>query len=223
MPTRNEQPIDEATAECRLCGHSGVFKRLISPLGSYYRLCENCKLIFVESQYLPDPEVEKQRYLTHQNSPTIPGYVQFLSQAVTPTLPFLKKGMSGLDFGCGPGPALRTILKKEGLDCSNYDPIFFPGLPEKQFDFIFATETLEHFRDPRIEMKRIHALLKPCGVFTLMTEFWTDKIPFSTWYYAKDFTHISFYHQETIRTICDWLGFELLFSDHSRIAILRKK
>lgn len=130
--------------------------------------------------------------------------------------------MLGLDYGCGPEPSLSILLERDGIQCENYDPFFYPVLPQKKYDFVFSTETAEHFFHLRQELLKIRKLLKPGGVFTMMTEVWQDEYDFSEWYYAKDFTHVSFYHMNTIDSICNLFGFELLFSDGKRVFCLRK-
>ncbi|HSM25820.1 MAG TPA: class I SAM-dependent methyltransferase [Anaerolineaceae bacterium] len=207
---------------CPLCSESGEFDHLQSPLGSEFWLCDQCDLIFMDREFLPDRIAEKDRYETHQNGPQYPGYVTFLNRAIIPTLPYLNRDMLGLDYGCGPKPTLSILLEREGIKCDNYDPFFYPTLPQKKYDFVFSTETAEHFFDPRQELMKIQNLLKPGGIFTIMTVVWQDEDDFSAWYYAKDFTHVSFYHQNTINQVCKLFGFELLFSDEKRVFCLRK-
>jgi len=176
----------------------------------------------MERESLPDWESEKEHYQTHQNGPEHPGYVQFLNQAITPALPFLKKDMRGIDYGCGPGPTLSILLEKEGLHCENYDPFFFPTIPSQPVDFIFSTETVEHFFYPGRELAKIRDLLKPGGILTMMTETWQNRDEFQSWYYAKDFTHVSFYHAKTIDMICAKFGFILLTRENPRVCVMRK-
>jgi SAM-dependent methyltransferase len=206
---------------CPLCSESGAFDLLHGPLGSEYWRCDKCDLIFIDREFLPDRIAEKVHYQTHQNGPQYPGHVKFLSQAITPALPYLTREMQGLDYGCGPVPTLSVILEEQGIACDNYDPFFYPGIPDRQYDFIFSTETVEHFFEPRQELIKIHNILKPGGIFTIMTEVWQDGDDFSAWYYAKDFTHVSFYHQNTINQLGKLFGFEVLYSDEKRVFVLK--
>lgn len=207
---------------CPLCASQGNFPATTGLMGRVFRHCDNCNLVFVEQQFLPEQEEEKARYDQHNNSIDDRGYVNFLNQAISPAMPYLSKGMKGLDYGCGPGPTLSILLEREGMTCADYDPLFFPDLPEGPFDFIFATECFEHFFDPAKELNRLKQLLKPGGLLVIMTNLWERFEQFSNWHYTNDFTHVSFYHAETFRFICNHFGFKRLESDGERVVILKK-
>ena len=207
---------------CPLCTSLAPFMHIIGPKNRGYLLCQNCQLIFMERQFLPDRTTEKKRYTAHQNGPQDDGYVRFLNQAITPALPFLNTSMRGLDYGCGPTPTLGGLLYLHGLNCDNFDPFFYPEFPEKRFDYIFATEVVEHFFQPGQELERINKLLVPGGILTIMTEPWKTLQGFTEWHYAKDFTHACFYHAKTIEFICNEYGFEKLNRDDYRVSVLKK-
>ncbi|MBW6508134.1 MAG: class I SAM-dependent methyltransferase [Desulfuromonadales bacterium] len=185
--------------------------------------CHGCDLIFVDAQGRPTLQREKDIYQHHQNSPEHHGYVTFLRRIIDPTLPLLNPTMRGLDFGCGPGPTLSVLLKREDISCDNYDPLFFPALPSGPFDFIFATECFEHFHTPTRELQQLRQLLKPDGYLFVMTSLWHENIDLPTWRYLCDPTHVSFYHRRTFEHICRVYGFTLLACDDDRILLLQKK
>jgi len=213
---------DGSNIQCPLCGNRDISQSLTSAIDLNYWLCAQCKLIFADRSELPEPDAEKERYLTHQNGIQYPGYVKFLNQAVKPTLQFLKPGMRGLDYGCGHTPTLSILLRRKGFYCDVYDPLFYPDLPDGLFDFVFVLEVAEHFFHPREEIIKLDNLLHPGGMMTIMTLFWIDAKRFSDWYYPKDFTHVSFYHTQTMQSICELFGFKQIYSDNERIAILKK-
>jgi SAM-dependent methyltransferase len=167
-------------------------------------------------------EQEKNRYLTHINGIDQPGYVKFLNRAIEPSLNFLTKEMIGLDFGCGYAPTLSKILKSHDIKCEDYDPIFFKTNLKNSYDFIFSTEVFEHFFYPNKEIKMLNALLKNGGYLIVMTERWTSLSKFNDWYYTKDPTHVSFYHNQTFRFICQQFSFDVKFDDGNRVIILKK-
>ena len=208
---------------CPLCLNKESFLIIDGPDSRAYRECEKCRLIFIERRFLPSKKSEKERYLTHQNGIQYKGYVNFLNQAIEPALPLLTKQMEGLDFGCGPVPTLSVMLEQKGFSCHNYDPIFFPEVPGEAYDFVFATECFEHFFSPAKEIQLIKNLLKPEGIMIIMTEKWESEAAFSTWYYAKDSTHVSFYHHQTFDFIATKFGFTRLESNNERVMILQKK
>lgn len=179
-------------------------------------------LIFTESKFLPSLAEERSRYLSHNNGIQYPGYVNFLKQIIEPSLPFLSANMRGLDYGCGPMPTLSILLKNEGLLCLDYDPLFFPVMPDGLFDFIFATECFEHFHKPGKEIEKISGILKPGGYLMIMTTQWESRDNFSSWYYTNDLTHVSFYHKNTFDYIADEYGFSQKLLKDSKIVILKK-
>src|SRR5690606_19582436 len=131
--------------KCPLCQHISKENKIIGPDQRKFLFCEKCYLVFVHADFLPSALNEKGRYLQHQNSIEDSAYVEFLNQAIQPALSFLEKENTGLDFGCGPVPVLSQLLGKLDLNCAYYDPFFFPQLDDtKHYDFVFATECLEH-------------------------------------------------------------------------------
>jgi len=68
---------------------------------------------------------ERARYQTHNNSLDCPGYVKFLKPALSSVMGQVAVGSRGLDFGCGPGPTLSVLLRREGYPCEDYDPLFY--------------------------------------------------------------------------------------------------
>jgi len=207
---------------CTLCGEKDLnaFKGACEV--TFYK-CNHCFLIFKAAEHRCTPDCEKERYNQHNNTESCPGYVEFLDKALLPTLPFIDENMEGLDFGCGPNPVLARMIEKKGFNCSYYDPLFFPELPDERHDFIFATECIEHFFDPHQELKMITALLRPSGTLTVMTEFWNEEMDLKQWWYMNDPTHVSFFHIKTFDYICTRYGYDKEYSDNQKVIILRKR
>ena len=97
-----------------------------------------------------------------------PGYRKFLSKVADPLL--VAQGFeasSGLDYGCGPGPALAAMLREAGHDMTLWDPIFVPDEDAVavgcEYDFITCTEVAEHFYHLQREFDRLDRLLRPGG------------------------------------------------------------
>ncbi len=172
---------------------------------------------------LLDVADEKLRYDYHINNIEDTGYVNFLNRVIEPASKFLDESMIGLDYGCGPGPTLSQLIEQKEIKCDFYDPIYFPELDvSSKLDFIFATECLEHFYNPKQEIEKIIGLLKPNGILAIMTEFWKTKEEFPNWYYLKDDTHVSLFKENTFEYICKEFGFEVLYTDAKRVIVLRK-
>lgn len=208
---------------CPLClSKSHTLESVQGPDKREYRRCSNCKLIYTATKHQLSKAQEKKRYELHKNGIENAGYVKFLNKAIEPALPYFNNGMKGLDFGCGPVPTLSKILEKIGFTCDEYDPIFFPEVLKEPYDFIFATECFEHFFLPAKELQQIKQLLTSDGYLIIMTERYNDIPQFKSWYYAKDPTHVSFFHKQSFDFICKKYGFKLLFSDSKSVVILQK-
>ncbi len=184
-----------------------------------YYCCAECSLIFVDSDHFLSITEEKSHYINHQNGIANQGYVHFLNQLLEPMLPYLSNDMHGLDYGCGPSPTLSQLLNQQGISCDNYDPFFTQTSLKPPYDFIVATECFEHFHQPKIEIHNICQLLTPGGLLGIMTECWSDIEYFKTWYYAKDPTHVCFYHAHTLDYVCREYSLIPLWQNNKRIFI----
>lgn len=151
----------------------------------------------------PSPAAERAEYLLHQNAPDDAGYRRFLSRLSNPLVQRLTPGACGLDYGCGPGPALAVMLREQGFAMDLYDPYFAPDQTPltRTYDFITCTETAEHFFHPSREFSRLNRLLRPGGWLGLMTETMISDARFPGWWYHSDPTHVSFYRQATLAWI----------------------
>ncbi len=208
---------------CPLCGSPGPFADVPDMRKRTLRACPACRLVFAAPADLPSAEAERERYVKHRNGPADAGYVSFLRQALEPALPLLDPRMHGLDYGCGHTPTLHLLLKEAGLRCENYDPFFYPDWPAGSFDFLFATEVVEHFHRPAVEWPRMLSLLKPGGLLVVMTAPWEDLDAFRTWGYASDETHVVFYHRQSLEWIFARFGLDELDRANPRVWVLRKR
>ncbi len=151
------------------------------------------------------------------------GFVKFLHRAIQPALDLLSPNIQCLDYGCGPEPVLSQILYRDHqLSCENFDPYFFPDLPSKKYGFIFSTETFEHFFQPQQEILKLRALMRPQAYLCVMTNFYSSLSAFENWWYRRDMTHVTFYHQHTFDYIAASFGFNLIYSDQKQVVILQK-
>ncbi|WP_372682145.1 class I SAM-dependent methyltransferase [Desulfosarcina sp.] len=164
-----------------------------------YLNCLNCKLVFVPRCDWLSHEDEKAAYDLHENDPQDQGYRQFLSRFSTPLMERLEGRQKGLDFGCGPGPTLSILLEGHGHQVDLYDPIYHndPSVFHNTYDFICATEVVEHLHHPRLEFTALFRMLKPGGWLGIMTKLVKDKQAFRQWHYIRDMTHICFYSTGT--------------------------
>ena len=204
---------------CIVCKNqkAAVFKNIKQ---KRYWKCSYCEAIFLDKEFYLSSNDEYKHYLTHNNDVNDPRYKKFLSNLMLPLIERIKLNSIGLDYGCGPGPALSLMLREKGYKMFNYDPFFHPEKRNllKKYDFISCSETTEHFHNPFSEFTRFNELLNDNGVIGIMTNFHSEQDIFENWYYIKDPTHIVFYNKKTFQIIAkifDWdsefLGNNLVF------------
>lgn len=189
-------------ATCPVC--EGRAARLFASVGSRdYLRCAQCAATFLCQEQLPDPERELEEYRLHQNRVDDPGYRAFLEPLASRLLNRLAPGSSGIDYGCGPGHALATMLRQAGHRVTLHDPFFepHPEALDARYDFITCTEVVEHFHQPAREFARLARMLKPGGLLAIQTCLQTDDTRFARWNYRRDPTHVVFYREETFLRI----------------------
>ena len=172
--------------------------------GRAYWRCDHCLATFLEPAQQPTLATERAEYDLHQNKPDDPGYRRFLGQLTEPLLAELASPSEGLDFGCGPGPALHQMMQTKGHEVTLWDPLYYPDPQalERDYDFVTATEVVEHFHRPAGSFRQLHTLVRPGGLLGLMTRLQTDDARFAGWNYRRDPTHVVFYRRETL----EWLA-----------------
>jgi SAM-dependent methyltransferase len=175
--------------------------------GLDYWRCVHCEARFLDPRHRMSSAEEHAQYLTHENDPNDPGYRRFLSKLIDPLLQRLGAGLNGghdgLDFGCGPGPALVSMLREAGHSMALYDPFFQPdrAVLSRTYDFVTCTEVVEHFYHPADRFYELDSLLRPGGWLGVMTCFQTDDARFANWHYRRDPTHVIFYREATFWAI----------------------
>jgi len=188
---------------CPLC-HADTPALYAKSAAREHYICAYCSLVFVlPSEYLKE-EDEKKRYDLHTNSPDDPGYKTYLHKVSDPVCERVLKGLSGLDFGSGPGPTLSKILEEQGYDMHIYDHFYAKDeeVLKKKYDFITATEVVEHLYDPQTVLYRLWKMLKEDGLLLFLTQPYPCKEVFDAWYYKNDPTHVCFYSLSTMK----WLA-----------------
>lgn len=187
------------TRNCTVCGGTAAWFVTVGPR-DYFR-CDTCAARILDPAQHPDPATERAQYMLHENDPDDPRYRRFLSTLADSLLARLPPGSRGLDYGCGPGPALAAMLRAAGHDVALYDPVFAPDPAPlaDAYDFVTCTEVAEHFHAPEREFARLRGLVRPGGWLAVMTRFQTDDARFAGWQYRADPTHVVFYRDDTFR------------------------
>jgi 2-polyprenyl-3-methyl-5-hydroxy-6-metoxy-1,4-benzoquinol methylase len=91
----------------------------------------------------------------------------------------------------------------------------------KKYDFICATEVVEHLRDPNKDFAALFKMLNPGGWLGIMTKLVIDKHAFSQWRYIRDMTHICFYSHSTFEYLAHRFNAKLNFAANDVILLYR--
>ena len=185
---------------CPLCAGHEISPYFTDQRRSYLG-CGGCGLVFVAPASYLTRAAERAEYELHQNSIDDPGYRAFLARFMDPLMQRLAPGARGLDFGCGPGPALAHMLREAGFEVAVYDSFYAPDerVLGEHYDFICATEVVEHLHRPGVELARLWSLLRPGGWLGIMTKLVRDHRAFASWHYKNDPTHVCFFSADTWR------------------------
>ena len=183
--------------------------------------CSECELIFVHPKFLLNKEEEKSRYDLHMNCSDDPSYRRFLSQILPPVFRFITHDSCGLDFGSGPEPSLQKLFQEHGYHIRIYDPFYAPdaSVLKKKYDFIMATEVVEHLYTPLKTLNMVWNCLKPNGILAIMTQ--THPPDFSNWWYKNDKTHVSFFSQKSFSFLNGYWKAKIVFQE-SNIILFKK-
>ncbi len=206
------QFLDKPT--CPLC-HSIDFGGFYQDRHRSFSRCDTCHLIFVSPQDYLSAEEERAEYDLHRNCPQDQGYRRFLGRLFNPLVERVAPGSRGLDFGSGPGPTLSVMFAEAGYAMTTYDKFYAdnPLVFDRPYDFITATEVVEHLHDPQFELDRLWACLKPGGWLGLMTKLALGRAEFQRWHYKNDLTHVCFFSRRTFVWLAQKWGAEIIFAD----------
>ena len=211
-------PIDV----CPLCS-SNLTESFYRDSYREYLKCSNCDFVFVPKIYHLSEKDERARYDTHNNNPQDERYRNFLTQLLNPLQERIPKSACGLDFGSGPGPTLSLMLEEGGYSVDLYDKFYAKNdvVFDKQYDFITASEVVEHLRQPLDELSRLIDILKSNGVLAIMTQILTPQIDFEQWYYKNDPSHIGFFSEMALNYLVEKWQAEL-YVISERVVIVKK-
>ena len=207
---------------CPLC-HNPESLHYFEDKHREYLQCPQCELVFVNPEQRLDAKAEKAHYDLHENDPNDAGYRTFLSRVADPILERIEPDSTGIDFGCGPGPTLSLMLQEQGHNMSLYDLYYHPNTEvlDRTYDFMTATEVIEHLYHPDQIWQQWLNLVKPGGWIGLMTKMVIDVEAFAKWHYKNDPTHVVFFSRNTFKYLAerDQLKLEFIGND---VILLRK-
>lgn len=108
------------------------------------------------------------------------------------------------------------MFREVGHTVALYDHFYAKNSAALQqtYDFITATEVVEHLHDPATIFSQLWTLLKPGGYLGLMTKLVQDQEAFTTWHYKNDLTHVCFFSRATFEWLAHQWQAELEFFDN---------
>lgn len=144
-----------------------------------------------------------------------------------------------LDYGSGPEPVLVELLetyRKEGelfrkfgikeCEIRGWDPFF---APEAQFfeggaDLVTCLEVAEHFESPDEDFAKLSSCVKPEGILAVGTMLAPPggEEAFKNWWYRSDATHVSFYTENSLRSVASRHGLSFASRLSDRIFVFKK-
>ena len=209
--------------QCPLCDNLQIQAYYSDNTRDYWQ-CAGCRLVFVPKAFQLSEAQEKAEYDLHRNHPGDPGYRKFLSRLYLPMLEKQPPPAEGLDFGCGPGPALSHMFVEAGYTMQVYDKFYAnnPGVLTRQYDFITCTEVVEHLSAPGKTLHSLFALIRPGGWLGIMTKLVIDKTAFAHWHYKNDLTHIGFFSRDTFEWLANRWGCHIEFFGND-VVLLQKR
>ncbi|MFE8072443.1 class I SAM-dependent methyltransferase [Marinobacteraceae bacterium S3BR75-40.1] len=207
---------------CIVCHHGSPVHFMEVDRRTYWR-CPACLATFLDPTQQPGRKEEYAEYCHHENELDDPGYRRFLSRLAEPLFELLPEEAHGLDYGCGPGPALAAMAAERGYEVSLYDPLFRYNQAAlmRRFDFVTCTEVWEHFHHPFEQFRVLDRLLRPGGWLGVMTQFQTEDARFANWQYRRDPTHVVFYRRETLERVAAMMGWECRIPEQN-VALFHK-
>ncbi|MCH8553333.1 MAG: class I SAM-dependent methyltransferase [Natronospirillum sp.] len=208
---------------CTLCG-SRALSLYHEDHRRPYWVCEDCSLVQVPAACWLSATAEKAEYDKHENRVDDPGYRRFLARSFNPVSAAIRPPARGLDFGCGPGPALAAMFTEAGYDMALFDHFYFPdeSVLSADYDFITATEVLEHLHDPAAWLNRLWKCLKSGGLLVVQTKRVVSQEHFAEWHYTRDPTHVIFFSIATLQWLAGQWGAKVRLTDPD-VAVFHKQ
>ncbi len=209
---------------CNICSSETELIKNIKNNTNYF-FCKECDFIFIDKNKILPENLEKNRYLKHNNTFDNIGYVEKFKNLINKYVICYKNNIKDiLDFGCGYEPVLAKLLKENGFLVDIYDKYFSPEkvFLNKKYDLITLIEVIEHFKEPLLELMNLKKHLNKNGFFIIETLFHPgDKVKFLKWWYKEDLTHVSFFTLKTFKKIVELLNMRIVDNNDKDICILQ--
>ncbi len=212
------------TKHCKICGAQTSLLD-DKQMRVTYSVCEECGFIYKNIEHHLNPELELKEYNYHNNSFESKGYVLMFQNLIDQFIKPLHISGKVLDYGSGPGPVLKELMRRAGYEAYDYDPFFNPNkkYSQNKYSLITITEVVEHFVSPIKEFRHLESLLEETGYLVIMTQFNPLSLDeFLKSSYRRVGTHVSFYSLKTIQYIANLFHLEIVTHNKKNIIVLKK-
>lgn len=216
---------DKKAGNCKICGANTSLLD-DKEMRVTYSLCDQCGFIYKNVEHHLNPKLEIKEYENHNNSFESKGYVLMFENLIDNFIKPLNISGKALDYGSGPGPVLKELLIRAGLEVYDYDPFFNPNKQylKHKYNLITMTEVVEHFFTPLKEFKHIKLLLNETGYLVIMTQLNPPSVDeFLKSRYRREKSHVSFYSLKTIQYIAEKFNLEIVKHNKKNIIVLKKQ
>jgi hypothetical protein len=117
------------------------------------------------------------------------------------------------------------MLREAGHKVALYDIYYQPDTDvlKTTYDFVTATEVIEHLFNPQKTWSQWLNLVKPGGWIGIMTKLVTDLEGFARWHYKYDPTHVCFFSRATFCYLAERDKLELEFIGNDVILLRKSK
>jgi 2-polyprenyl-3-methyl-5-hydroxy-6-metoxy-1,4-benzoquinol methylase len=226
---------------CTLCHHDKFVALAASYRHTGLVQCEKCGFIF--SEFVPSKEELMAHYAKYDRSKdiseiTVKRYSELLNEFSVAI-----SGRTILDVGCGKGEFIEVAINNgwtcHGTELDDYAvelcrqkgiQIFQGSLreyqPKQLLDVITSFEVIEHINNPDEELRKIHALLKPGGLFYFTTPNFNSLSRYllkGKWNVIEYPEHLSYFTSRVIDKKLHEIGFKKIHLDSTGISIQRLK
>ena len=102
-----------------------------------------------------------------------------------------------------------------------YDLHYYPcnKVLDMQYDFVCATEVVEHLKSPRETFLQVKSCMKPNAIFAIMTQLVINAERFAKWRYIQDPTHLCFFNVRSLSYAAELMDRKLEHVDRDVIFI----
>ena len=242
----------ENSGACLICGSGEFTDLLVAPdrfhlRTELYRLvrCTSCEGVRLVDP--PTPEEMGRHYTSEYHAAIVAAGEGSASKRWKPQVDLIsrfKQGGSILDIGCSSGGFLSTMKGPSwdlyGIEMEEStaeqarantaakvfvgDAVMAP-FAAGSFDVVTSFDVLEHVYDPREFLTRVHAWLKPGGIYCAMMpniDSWEARLFGTYWYGLELPRHLSHFSPTSLRRLMATLGFEEVVVRTPRVSYVER-